>query len=101
MGGWAWVWVDGSVEWRGWLLGRAPAVRCCRQAAAEACQLAHGSGPQHEKCSNTHNQTHPSSRQRRHNVSLLAYSPLAGGALSGKYVKGDAPKTARFNLFPG
>eukprot|EP00775_Hariotina_reticulata_P004116 gene4116-4362_t len=38
---------------------------------------------------------------RRHNVSLLAYSPLAGGALSGKYIKGDCPKTARFNLFPG
>ncbi len=38
---------------------------------------------------------------RRHNVSLLAYSPLAGGALSGKYLTPDAPKTARFNLFPG
>lgn len=38
---------------------------------------------------------------RRHNVSLLAYSPLAGGALSGKYLSPDAPKGARFNLFPG
>ncbi|KAI8471365.1 MAG: oxidoreductase [Monoraphidium minutum] len=38
---------------------------------------------------------------RRHNVSLLAYSPLAGGALSGKYLAPDAPKGARFNLFPG
>jgi aryl-alcohol dehydrogenase-like predicted oxidoreductase len=34
-------------------------------------------------------------------VSLLAYSPLAGGALSGKYLTRDAPKEARFNLFPG
>jgi hypothetical protein len=39
--------------------------------------------------------------QRRHNVSLLAYSPLAGGALTGKYLSGDAPATARFNLFTG
>ncbi|KIZ07436.1 Aldo/keto reductase family [Monoraphidium neglectum] len=38
---------------------------------------------------------------RRHDVSLLAYSPLAGGALSGKYLTRDAPKEARFNLFPG
>ncbi|GBF92777.1 aldo keto reductase [Raphidocelis subcapitata] len=39
---------------------------------------------------------------RRHNVSLLAYSPLAGGALTGKYLEGgDAPATARFNLFQG
>lgn len=39
---------------------------------------------------------------RQCNVGLLAYSPLAGGALSGKYVKGggDLPK-ARFNIFPG
>lgn len=34
------------------------------------------------------------------NVGLLAYSPLAGGSLSGKYIKGNDPK-ARFNLFPG
>ncbi|KIZ07435.1 Aldo/keto reductase family protein [Monoraphidium neglectum] len=38
---------------------------------------------------------------RRHDVSLLAFSPLAGGALTGKYLNGDAPKNARFNLFPG
>ena len=38
---------------------------------------------------------------RRHNVSLLAYSPLAGGALSGKYVDGNAGDKARFNLFAG
>ncbi|DBB14578.1 hypothetical protein WJX82_001899 [Trebouxia sp. C0006] len=39
---------------------------------------------------------------RQCNVGLLAYSPLAGGALSGKYIKGgeDLPK-ARFNIFPG
>ena len=38
---------------------------------------------------------------RRHNVSLLAYSPLAGGSLSGKYIDGTASKGARFNFFPG
>ena len=37
---------------------------------------------------------------RQANVGLLAYSPLAGGSLSGKYIKGNDPK-ARFNLFPG
>ncbi|KAG8370424.1 hypothetical protein BUALT_Bualt14G0115400 [Buddleja alternifolia] len=37
------------------------------------------------------------------NVGLLAYSPLAGGALSGKYldINSEAAKTGRFNLFPG
>jgi aryl-alcohol dehydrogenase-like predicted oxidoreductase len=37
-----------------------------------------------------------------HNVGLLAYSPLAGGSLSGKY-QGvtEPPKGARFTLFPG
>jgi len=34
------------------------------------------------------------------NVGLLAYSPLAGGALSGKYINAS-PEGARFNLFPG
>ena len=38
--------------------------------------------------------------RRNCNVSLLAYSPLAGGALSGKYVN-DAPPNARFSLFAG
>lgn len=40
---------------------------------------------------------------RRHNVSLLAYSPLAGGMLSGKYnnLADEQLKGARFNLFPG
>ena len=37
---------------------------------------------------------------RQCNVGLLAYSPLSGGALTGKYIKGSDPK-ARFNLFPG
>ena len=37
------------------------------------------------------------------NVGLLAYSPLAGGTLSGKYVNSDseAAKKGRLNLFPG
>ncbi|XRB12815.1 aldo-keto reductase [Pseudoscourfieldia marina] len=44
---------------------------------------------------------------RNCNVSLLAYSPLAGGSLSGKYCDVDDPatnpltKNARFSLFPG
>lgn len=40
---------------------------------------------------------------RQCNVSLLAYSPLAGGALSGKYIDGDAKtlEKARFSLFKG
>eukprot|EP00200_Dunaliella_tertiolecta_P004745 CAMPEP_0202356994 /NCGR_PEP_ID=MMETSP1126-20121109/11211_1 /ASSEMBLY_ACC=CAM_ASM_000457 /TAXON_ID=3047 /ORGANISM="Dunaliella tertiolecta, Strain CCMP1320" /LENGTH=331 /DNA_ID=CAMNT_0048949811 /DNA_START=121 /DNA_END=1116 /DNA_ORIENTATION=+ len=37
---------------------------------------------------------------RRHNVGLLSYSPLAGGALTGKYNRNPSEK-ARFNLFPG
>lgn len=36
-----------------------------------------------------------------HNVGLLAYSPLAGGSLSGKYRSKDIPKGARLTLFPG
>eukprot|EP00186_Timspurckia_oligopyrenoides_P000102 CAMPEP_0182443866 /NCGR_PEP_ID=MMETSP1172-20130603/2479_1 /TAXON_ID=708627 /ORGANISM="Timspurckia oligopyrenoides, Strain CCMP3278" /LENGTH=409 /DNA_ID=CAMNT_0024639267 /DNA_START=135 /DNA_END=1364 /DNA_ORIENTATION=- len=35
-----------------------------------------------------------------YNVPLLAYSPLAGGALTGKYNQGKVPENARFNLFP-
>lgn len=38
---------------------------------------------------------------RRHQVSLLAYSPLAGGVLSGKYLQPHPPAEARLNLFPG
>ena len=37
-----------------------------------------------------------------HNVGLLAYSPLAGGSLTGKYQNVDAPpEGSRFTLFPG
>lgn len=35
----------------------------------------------------------------RESMSLLAYSPLAGGLLSGKYLNGAKPKDARFTLF--
>lgn len=37
------------------------------------------------------------------NVGLLAYSPLAGGALTGKYLDSDseAARKGRLNLFPG
>ena len=38
---------------------------------------------------------------KNHDVSFLAYSPLAGGALTGKYLnKDDPPKNSRFTLFP-
>ncbi len=36
---------------------------------------------------------------RREEVSLLAYSPLAQGFLSGKYLDGNKPAGARFTLF--
>ena len=36
----------------------------------------------------------------RENIGLLAYSPLAFGVLSGKYVKGIAAKNSRLKLFP-
>lgn len=35
------------------------------------------------------------------NVGLLAYSPLAGGSLSGKYRSGNPPNGSRLTLFPG
>ena len=35
----------------------------------------------------------------REQMSLLAYSPLAGGILSGKYLSGEKPPKARFTLF--
>ncbi|XP_042517380.1 protein tas isoform X2 [Macadamia integrifolia] len=37
------------------------------------------------------------------NIGLLAYSPLGGGALSGKYfdINSEAAKKGRLNLFPG
>ncbi len=37
----------------------------------------------------------------REGMSLLAYSPLAGGMLSGKYLSGTRPPDARFTLFDG
>jgi aryl-alcohol dehydrogenase-like predicted oxidoreductase len=36
----------------------------------------------------------------RENVGLLAYSPLAFGILSGKFLKGEKHPNARLNLFP-
>ena len=38
---------------------------------------------------------------RHENIGLLAYSPLAGGILTGKYMREDCPKTSRLNLFTG
>ena len=37
----------------------------------------------------------------RENMSLLGYSPLAGGMLSGKYLGGAKPPNARYTLFDG
>jgi aryl-alcohol dehydrogenase-like predicted oxidoreductase len=37
----------------------------------------------------------------RENVGLLAYSPLAGGVLSGKYRNGENPEGSRKLHFPG
>tara|TARA_X000000368_G_C22470377_1_gene467462 strand:- start:95 stop:538 length:444 start_codon:yes stop_codon:yes gene_type:complete len=34
------------------------------------------------------------------NCGLLAYSPLAGGRLSGKYIGGTNPQNARYTLWP-
>ena len=36
----------------------------------------------------------------RENIGLLAYSPMANGVLSGKYIKGIAADNARLKLFP-
>ena len=36
----------------------------------------------------------------KENCKLLAYSPLAGGRLSGKYLKGKKPKYSRYTLYP-
>ena len=36
----------------------------------------------------------------RENCGLLAYSPLAGGRLSGKYLDNKKPKNARYTLWP-
>ena len=37
--------------------------------------------------------------QREKNIGLLAYSPLACGVLSGKYIKGIDNPSSRLNLF--
>lgn len=37
----------------------------------------------------------------REDCGLLAYSPIAGGVLSGKYLDGAQPEGARMTLFPG
>ncbi len=37
----------------------------------------------------------------RENCGLLAYSPLAGGRLSGKYADNQKPKNSRYTLWPG
>ena len=36
----------------------------------------------------------------REKCGLLAYSPIAGGRLSGKYIGGNNPKNARYTLWP-
>lgn len=36
----------------------------------------------------------------RENIGLLAYSPMAFGVLSGKYIEGKDAKNSRLNLFP-
>jgi aryl-alcohol dehydrogenase-like predicted oxidoreductase len=36
----------------------------------------------------------------REHIGLLAYSPMAFGVLSGKYIKGTARENARLKLFP-
>ena len=36
----------------------------------------------------------------REKCGLLAYSPIAGGRLSGKYLDGSQPKNARYTLWP-
>lgn len=36
----------------------------------------------------------------RENIGLLAYSPMAFGVLSGKYIKNTAPENSRLKLFP-
>ena len=37
----------------------------------------------------------------REKCGLLAYSPLAGGRLSGKYMNGKRPENCRYSLWPG
>jgi aryl-alcohol dehydrogenase-like predicted oxidoreductase len=37
----------------------------------------------------------------REQCGLLAYSPLAGGRLSGKYINGNRPENCRYTMWPG
>ncbi len=37
----------------------------------------------------------------RENLKLLAYSPLAGGRLTGKYLNDQRPKKSRYTMWPG
>ena len=37
----------------------------------------------------------------REQCGLLAYSPLAGGRLSGKYIDGNRPQNCRYTMWPG
>ncbi|GFR52902.1 hypothetical protein Agub_g15546 [Astrephomene gubernaculifera] len=78
---------------------------------SEFCHLARAAGlPMIQTIQNAYSllvrvpfETDLSETCRRHHVSLLAYSPLAGGMLTGKYDKLSAQQlqAARFNLFPG
>ena len=43
---------------------------------------------------------HNSEVSIRENCGLLAYSPLAGGRLSGKYLNNQTPKNSRYTLWP-
>ena len=43
---------------------------------------------------------HNSEVSIRESCGLLAYSPLAGGRLSGKYIGGKNPQKARYTLWP-
>ena len=43
---------------------------------------------------------HNSEVSIRENCGLLAYSPLAGGRLSGKYINNQKPKNSRYTLWP-
>jgi aryl-alcohol dehydrogenase-like predicted oxidoreductase len=75
-------------------------MRNCRTSDALACPIA-CSPPLLSSlcCSLAH--TDLAETCRRHNVGLLAYSPLAGGSLTGKYNRDHVDPKARLNLFPG
>lgn len=62
-----------------------------RGGPAPTVRLPSPGAPQAEVCA-----------KRQCNVGLLAYSPLAGGSLTGKYIRGGAGvEKARLNLFQG